>query len=416
MPGWAKTFALLAVSCGYEGEGTLLVELQTDFSPGVEFVAVRTSVVQDGIRQEVFRATGESFTQPRRVAEFRGVPVGDQLVLVELVDEGGRQVHERKVLVTLGDGESQVTTVQATRDCESIRCPRAFDSPTDLACVGGECVDPRCTPESPELCAPECSADEDCPTPTNPCAAGRCFQGVCFLADEALCEDGAACHPERGCEPVVSVQEPAVEVVGFDTFHADETDVVSLAPVTSTRVGDVVWAIILRDGSSTNPDPTQISPRAPFELRQHAAFACGFRGTTIDVFSLVVTQTPGAALEFTLSKPSLVSAALVTFRGLSGGLDASTLASFTANPIGFQPLDSGPTPALGLLVHFSSPMPTSAGFRTYAIPEGMERVLDFFNVAVFTKEVGAREVFVDRTGAVTPESCGFAYAALLNLR
>ena len=113
-----------------------------------------------------------------RVAEFDRIEPGTFTVRVELISPVGTVFIERDVVVTAGT--DIITTVVITRSC-----PAAGDSPGAIACLGGGCVDPACTVETPELCpAPECTASADCSAPVGLClASGGRVERRPFLAE-----------------------------------------------------------------------------------------------------------------------------------------------------------------------------------------------------------------------------------------
>lgn len=200
--------AALALGACADNRGVeLSVDLKTDLIPGVEFYGVRTSVTaigEDGMLMGATRSAdalamrGVDFFRGRRVAEVGDMSVGDYLVHVALVRQGGAVVVERSVRVRVV--ESVALTVVITRSCRSVLCPRPTDDPAATTCVGGECVDPRCGSGLPDACPePECERDDQC-VPTSPCATGSCADGVCvFDTRGARCPAGEYCDPELGC-------------------------------------------------------------------------------------------------------------------------------------------------------------------------------------------------------------------------
>ncbi len=197
----------LGFGAGCEGEGgiTLLVELKTDLVPGTEFAAVRTEVAAAAeptntlSAREVDVALGRDLTAGRRVAELDRLEPGTYVVRVTLVDIGGSEVLRRDVVVT-ATGTTGFTVLM-TRDCVDVRCPMVGGDPALMACVGGRCVEPRCTPEAPEYCpVPECTAASECSDPVSSCAEPVCEDGTCLVRTEtAVCAAGEYCDPTAGC-------------------------------------------------------------------------------------------------------------------------------------------------------------------------------------------------------------------------
>jgi hypothetical protein len=174
--------------CGGAEAVNLFVELRTDLVPGVEFVAVRTTLESEGRSemQPVFR--GPPYLEAQRVAELSMLAPGPRTVRVDLLDGDGEAVATRSF--RLEQEEDFVVTALVTRDCAGMDC----------SCLGGQCTSPDCvTGEEPSCPAAECTADADCPA-TAGCATGRCQQGRCVSEpDDAQCSADAYCNPEMGC-------------------------------------------------------------------------------------------------------------------------------------------------------------------------------------------------------------------------
>lgn len=202
----ALASVLAIAACGCDSQPTLLVvDLRTDFVAGVEFSRVRTTVdtldddAPRAVEQEVER--GEDFVDGQRIAELDGLSKGPLRMRVQLLAKNGAVIAERPVSVRL-DGRLLVTVVM-TRDCRDVSCPKEDGDPTLTACHGGRCVDPGCTPDTPERCPdPECTDASDCPSGAS-CASATCIGGECgFDPDSSTCDSGAFCEPETGCRPV----------------------------------------------------------------------------------------------------------------------------------------------------------------------------------------------------------------------
>ncbi len=205
--GW-WLFALGGMlACSGGGEGVLRVNLRTDYLPVRDFVGVRTEI--QGAEGEPWMSpyipfADEDFVRGIRIAEMADPPTGRVEVRVTLLDGLGRTLAERVQLLEI-DGRAAATVV-ITTSCESVECPLPGDAPSLEACLGGRCVDPRCSEETPEYCEePECAADADCSSSVA-CAEGICREGICFVVgDESLCATGEVCDPLEGC---VDASEP----------------------------------------------------------------------------------------------------------------------------------------------------------------------------------------------------------------
>ncbi len=188
----------LLAGCDGGGDATLVVSLKTDFVPALEFTHVR---VRAGEMERTYAVGGrEDFSSGVSVAEIGGLEaVTDVHVDVELL-QAERVVVDRPVLVDLTRRAVAVTVV-ITRSCRDVTCPGA-DNPNATACLGGRCVDERCTEETPELCRSEgagCDSASDCPA-MDACVRPSCQLGAClYEAIPGACGAGEICSPEEGC-------------------------------------------------------------------------------------------------------------------------------------------------------------------------------------------------------------------------
>lgn len=199
--------ALLLVGCdAASAPGDLEIQVQTDLLPGFEFTEVRTTLVAaDSLSDDpqIVRAlTSEhpGYLSGRQVAVYRGVVPDEGGVLVELLAGEDVLLDRRAGFAIPSDGSTSIT-VQLTRDCRGVSCPRAGDSPTASECLSAACVPASCTPQAPSTCPVErCSRDSDCDSRGIDCALGRCAEGRCLLAaDESLCGPTERCDLAVGC-------------------------------------------------------------------------------------------------------------------------------------------------------------------------------------------------------------------------
>jgi len=185
--------AVMAAGCSDE-QHDVLVELRTDLVPGVEFVAVRTSMDEPVRLDDRSAVFGDDYLTGQRVAELIGVPAGDRRISVRLIDAGGALVAERRVRLTFS--EDLGVTVLVTRDCEGLACG------VGQTCVGGRCTSEQCLEGvADEQCAaPECTADADCIS-MSACAIPTCSEGLCLYAAGA-CGPSEYCDVAAGCRPL----------------------------------------------------------------------------------------------------------------------------------------------------------------------------------------------------------------------
>lgn len=223
-------------------EPTVRVDLKTDYVPFVEFDAVRVQV-DDGdvaLRFDHVVERGEDYLRGQRINEAM-TQAGEHALTVTLF-RGGNPVATRRVSAIV-QPPITVVTIVLTRNCEGVMCPN--DNPALDSCLGGRCVDPRCTPQTPEFCPPDqCMAASECAVPDVACVEGRCDDGVCLaVPNDALCEAGEVCHGVRGCielEADAGVMDAAVRDAGVmdagvmdaaapDVFDAAAPDVFDAA-------------------------------------------------------------------------------------------------------------------------------------------------------------------------------------------
>ncbi len=175
---------------------SLEVQLVSDYAPGRDFDAVSTTIDGAPSTETAPAATDRSYGRAVRVARFDALAPGRTRVVVELENDG-RSVQSQPRIVTLRAGQTSVVTVSISRDCEGVTCPA--DVPSAIACLGGVCVDPECSPEHPELCATACLPA--CVPGSIACVTRRCLpEGVCFdETDDTQCGAGEICVADLGC-------------------------------------------------------------------------------------------------------------------------------------------------------------------------------------------------------------------------
>lgn len=176
-----------------------VVNVRSDWVPGQDVVRIFTQV--DGRELDPTPVDfGTDLAGGLRVAELRDLEPGMHDVEVRLMgpDPVGL-LAIRHARVNAGPGGS--VTILVTRDCAAaVSCWRD-DAASE--CVGGRCVSPECTPETPDAC-PEtgCTADDECSSDVS-CAERVCVTGACVPAlVEGACAADEQCDPTRGCRPL----------------------------------------------------------------------------------------------------------------------------------------------------------------------------------------------------------------------
>ncbi len=194
----ALLFCLATASlfgCQTPVEEGLVVNLQSDYVPGVEFTSIEVSVDEDTTRS-VTVTSRDVFARPRAIETFTGLAPGNHLVGVSLRLRGA-EIAARRVQVQLSG--SFLVTVIVTRACGGVRC-----APGET-CAGGRCVSPMCVDGTEPSCPPPgCIEDGDCTSDTA-CVLPSCVASVCLETPrDDRCASTQVCVPGTGC-----VERPA---------------------------------------------------------------------------------------------------------------------------------------------------------------------------------------------------------------
>lgn len=193
-------WSVVLCACTAAPPRLLLVELRTDLAPGAEVRAARVTVTsREGgaaLFEELVPLERDlDLIAGARIAEIELPPATYQL-RVELLDRRAEVAVGRLTIVDVS--ADRVATIVLTRSCVGVDC--SSDPASIETCFGGGCVDPECSPETPESCPPpECTSAADCPTPIA-CAEAVCVEGACGIALPAgRCAPGERCDLEMGC-------------------------------------------------------------------------------------------------------------------------------------------------------------------------------------------------------------------------
>lgn len=187
----AMTLAVLGSGC--EAGHTVVVQLQTDLVPGLEFDEAFVQATGARSRRANLR---DDYGRPVELTQLRGLAHGTHLSVEVQLRRGGTEVVSRRVeRHVLGDS---LLAVVVTRNCLEVACP-APGAPTATECRDGVCVPPDCD-EDDERCIPdECTADAQCTSPVD-CVVPRCAAGVCIESpDPTRCDAAEVCSPVLGC-------------------------------------------------------------------------------------------------------------------------------------------------------------------------------------------------------------------------
>jgi hypothetical protein len=206
-------FLLLAASaCSERAEG-LVVSLQTDFVPALEFDSVRARVAGDTLETGV--SAEDSFARGRLVAVFDDLQPSRHELNVDLM-QGSAVVATRRVSVQFSG--SLLVNVVISRSCRDVVCGERE------TCVAGVCASPQCvTGAEPECPRRQCSVGSDCMSSTA-CVEPSCAAGICLETDSSSrCATGEVCVPDRGCvgRPTESDAGQGLDARGADVGAPD---------------------------------------------------------------------------------------------------------------------------------------------------------------------------------------------------
>ncbi|GAB5549183.1 MAG: hypothetical protein SangKO_089430 [Sandaracinaceae bacterium] len=180
----------LALAACEPGPGTLIVELRTDLTPGMEIDTALTALDPGGaIGNAPMTTRGEG---PTRVAQVPDLAPGRYRLSVT-VTRGGESIATR-TMVFRHDGP-RILTVVIPRSCAGVTCDETTET-----CIRGGCGSLECVEGTEASCPPpECAADADC-APVASCADARCVGGTCVAeARPDACEAAATCSAVEGC-------------------------------------------------------------------------------------------------------------------------------------------------------------------------------------------------------------------------
>jgi len=234
---------LLLFACGGSDDGSLRVDLRTDFVPGVELAEVVTVA---GAARETHAVGGGSYEAGVRVATFDPMTRGTSTIALTLRANDGTTLASRTARVEV-DGDVGVT-VTITRACRDVSCAPGS------TCVDGRCLDPACLDGDQLACEPD-SCDSACAAPAD-CATASCVSGLCLRRPvDDSCPAGTYCDAEQGClsRPGVDAGPPTTDAGAVDAGSDAGTDA-------GTDAGSDASADA---GSDAGPDagPPRCAPR-----------------------------------------------------------------------------------------------------------------------------------------------------------
>ena len=227
---------LMACKSSAPNENSVRVDLRTDLVPLVEFDTIRLEFGEGDLSERSDRLVEErdDFLRGQRIGDGNA-PLGPLPIEVTLY-RSGRPFISRRV-VALVDRDLLSVTIVISRNCEGVMCPN--DNPAFDSCLGGRCVDPRCTVETPEFCpAPECESNDDCES-SGTCTEASCNGQTCFLVpNDAMCGAGERCDIRAGCVPEGAIVDAGLDGAmdagldaAFDAPMVDSSDMSDAGPL-----------------------------------------------------------------------------------------------------------------------------------------------------------------------------------------
>lgn len=283
------TLLFVCLMGGCADKPALSVELVTSIVSGAQFSAVEADLLaarsDDGADRPLQHfersvGLGEDFTRGTSIAAFDHLESVAYRVRVRLLRADRRVLIQRVVALTV-DGDF-VLRVHVTPNCVGVSCPGAGVAGSLTECLGGECVDPRCTVATPEYCTGVafCTAASDCAAQSG-CASSVCLDGVCASAPM----QGACTSPEF-CNPTTSMCEDLPELftemdagidgsvvdAGVDAPPTLECGTACVDPSSVCRVGIV-------DCSGASPVCATTIVRAGFSCGTHEV--CSVTGSCV---------------------------------------------------------------------------------------------------------------------------------------
>lgn len=188
----------------------LTVRVVSDFRAGSETTRLVVDVFEGAQSASSRRLTeasrnlglADALDRGIDVAEIAPIAAGTYSARATLLRATGDAVASRTVVVDVSP--PQTITIHLTRDCLGVVCPNSA-SASQTECLGGVCVDPRCTAATPEHCPgmkADCVSNDDC-AGAGVCSTNECVEGVCIdVATPGECDETEYCTGPEGCAPI----------------------------------------------------------------------------------------------------------------------------------------------------------------------------------------------------------------------
>ena len=229
---------VMIVGCPNTRDEGLIVNVQTDYAPAIEFDAVLVRL-DEGAPRNIPVSARDRFSRPLFITTYTDAAPGRRVVAASLM-RGTREVARRTVQLEFSG--TYLVTVVLTRSCRGVEC---LDG---QSCLGQRCIPNTCITGLEESCPrAQCASDAACTT-TTACVRGECVAGVCLQQpNNGLCLSNEVCVPETGCVALPSEMDggeddaSSIDAGGTDAGNFD-------AGITDSGAGDVTIAADAYDG------------------------------------------------------------------------------------------------------------------------------------------------------------------------
>jgi hypothetical protein len=211
----AVAVAFGVLGCAEEPAVRLDVLLLTDYRPGIDFVEVRSELLEETSSARAV-SDEESFLRPSDVTRLEGLaPAQRRRLRVELVRRDG-SVLQRSRTVSFSHQRDRQQLTRVCAACEEFACPlgQTCECGLEPACVPDECAAEACGPPT------SCETDAECRESGPSCVDEVCREGACLRApNDALCRAFEVCDIDDGCVP-----DPRIECIVADDCPAPRGD------------------------------------------------------------------------------------------------------------------------------------------------------------------------------------------------
>lgn len=213
---WVVAWVLLTFGCNSSAEVRLDMLLQTDYRAGVDFVEVRTEVLEEASASTLVDE-GTSYLVATDVARFELSRATRRRVQVRLLRADGSVLNDPPRTVSFSHRRNRQQRVQVCAACEDFACPlnQTCQCGREPVCVPQGCEEEECLPTG------GCTTDTDCGPSGVECVALVCREGACLRSpNDAVCGERRVCDVREGCVADPRGDAGIVEDAGIDEDDA----------------------------------------------------------------------------------------------------------------------------------------------------------------------------------------------------